>query len=493
MKIHDTTQAKDQEQSLGMELPMIPEDSLAIEREQQLIKDMIEKEAKLAALELEYQQYDKQINHIKRSKTWKIMQPFRKFIDFLSRLIGRKEIREQKHYINELETTIKALQDDLYQTRAELRSRLLDDRLLDSQTMIHMLRELKSEGALLDFINEAIKDKNQHERQYRNALVYAARLFMNEKPEQKNHVFQLILSALKTEDIPEFMVRPGSEEEHMSLQPVASFRASLHMRMRQKQLTDQLPEFMMEDKVNISRFIDPLNIRKPQIFGRNKSLDDMTEQDNVVVKPVDGAGSRGVYLVHSSNDIIDVHRATQLKSWQHMLENMQEDLQLGLVETDAWLIEELILENKTEHIPASDIKFYCFYGRVGLILEITRYPERKHCWWTADGERIRTGKYDEDLFKGQGVSMEDIEMASNLSLEIPAPFIRIDFLRAHDGLVFGEFTAKPGNYDEFNETTDQWLGDYYLGAENRLTHDLLAGKQFEAFKEFKEQLSASNV
>src|SRR5699024_12747322 len=66
------------------------------------------------------------------------------------------------------------------------------------------------------------------------------------------------------------------------------------------------------------------------------------------------------------------------------------------------------------------------------------------CWWTACGERIRTGKYGDDLFVGEGVTGEEGEMAAALSAKIPAPFIRIDFLRSDNGLVFGEFTSKPG-------------------------------------------------
>ena len=116
-------------------------------------------------------------------------------------------------------------------------------------------------------------------------------------------------------------------------------------------------------------------------------------------------------------------------------------------------------------------------------MEISRYPELKYCWWTVNGERVRTGKYNNDLFKGKGCTEEEIELANQISLTIPAPFIRIDFLRSNNGLVFGEFTPKPGNYDEFDEATDKWLGDYFMEAEGRLLQDLLNGKKFSYFDE----------
>lgn len=51
--------------------------------------------------------------------------------------------------------------------------------------------------------------------------------------------------------------------------------------------------------------------------------------------------------------------------------------------------------------------------------------------------------------------------------------------------MFGEFTPKPGNYDEFDKNTDQILGDYFLRAESQLTNDLLAGKVFHEFNQMR--------
>src|SRR5699024_11908258 len=67
------------------------------ERDQALIKKLIEKEARLASLENEQTEYDKHIKHIQQSKSWKLMKPVRRFVDWLMRLFGRKQVREQKH------------------------------------------------------------------------------------------------------------------------------------------------------------------------------------------------------------------------------------------------------------------------------------------------------------------------------------------------------------------------------------------------------------
>src|SRR5699024_11098961 len=139
------------------------------------------------------------------------------------------------------------------------------------------------------------------------------------------------------------------------------------------------------------------------------TVETIPEREEIVIKPVDAAGARGVYLIHEQNYIFDVRNAQILTSYTQLKEALQQDLDSGAVDEDAWLIEQLIYENKKQLIPARDLKFYSFYGKVGLILEIVRDPEIRHTWWTRDGKRIGTGKYDATLFAGQGVTESEIE------------------------------------------------------------------------------------
>lgn len=456
------------------------------EQEQQLVKDLIDTEGKIAALQKEEKNYEKQINYMKRSNTWKYSKPFRKLQELFTKWTGRKKKVDERRYVHQLETQLSAVQKQLYETREQLRETLLDDRHLDHNQIIPLTKQLRDEGKLIDFLQRAIDDKRQHETNYNNLLIYAARTFMNDQPQYRNFVYSNVLKALNIEHIPEFMIRAGLDEYRIPLTEVASFRASLHMRMRQKQLLHTLPEFLLDDKSDAYRFIDELGIRRPKVSEDIYRLEQIPKREGIVIKPADGAGSRGVYLVNRFSDIIDVKRRKRIDRWEALHRQLIDDLKADWVHDDQWLIEEIIYEDEEKTIPASDLKFYCFYGKVGIILEITRYPDLKYCWWTATGERIRAGKYDEDIFQGKGVSEREVELARKMSLKIPAPFIRIDFLRSSDGLVFGEFTPKPGNYDEFDDVTDQKLGDYYIEAEGRLTKDLLNGKPFNEYKQFVE-------
>lgn len=444
------------------------------QEKQELIKALIQTEAEINKTEREETAADKRTRQIKNSRTYKMAGPVKSF------RTGKSHTPEISMLKAELDQTKKELQE----TKEALHLSKLDSRSMNSIKINNAVREMKNDASLINYIEEAVRQKRVHDENYIQALTYAGRLFMNDRDEYREVIYSMLLPGLKIEDIPEFMMREALTD-NLELKQAASFRASLNMRIRQYQLTGSLPEYVLDDKQTAYKFMDKLNIRRAWTYDRTYKADELSLEPSTVVKPRDGAGARGVYLIHDYNDIIDLKRARVLDSKEALTDSMKEDLERGWVEEDDWMKEELILEDKEEKIPGSDIKFYCFYGKVGLVLEIKRYPELKYCWWTADGERIQTGKYENDPFKGAGVTQEEIEMASRISKEIPAPFIRIDFLRSEDGLVFGEFTPKPGNYDDFDVETDRWMGDYLLEAEGRLTNDLINQETFDTYLELK--------
>jgi hypothetical protein len=439
---------------------------------EELLKRLLEVEAAIKNSEREIAASEKRIDQIKKSNTYKRTGFLRKLFKSNSTSPSLEEI--QKELLQVKESLIEA--ED---TLAYLK---LKQETYDYDRIWRMMRESKTEGEIIDLIESVIKDYRIATANYVAMIHATARLFMDEKEAYRKLVYPKLLSGLHIEDIPEFMVRSGFSDDQLPLKDASSFRASLTMRMREYQLHGSLPEMILDDKKTAYQFAEMLNIPTPELSEENYSYDEIPEATGVAIKPVDGAGARGVYLVYGNDDIIDIKQSKKIANWHVLRKDMERDLISGRVSRDEWFTEELIFEDKQEKIPARDIKFYCFYGKVGLILEIIRYPELEYCWWTATGKRIATGKYEASLFKGKGVTEEEIQGVERISREIPAPFIRIDFLRSDTGLIFGEFTPKPGNYDEFNRETDQWLGDYFLEAQGRLTNDLLNGKEFNHFK-----------
>lgn len=456
--------------------------------EKVLVQQLLETEEKLRATEKDIQSTKKNIKQIETSQTWKWSKPIRNTKHLFRKMNRREQLVEQERFIKALQEKLNKTEKELYEAKQKLRNYKFETETLHEEQITRYIRELRDRGELISFLNEMIANKEKLDQNYVTALTYIARLYMNENEDYRNWIYNKVFTALTNEETPEFMMRPGLQENNpVPLKHVSSFRGSLNRRMRQKQLAQQpLPEWLLDDKQKAYKFVEQLGIQTPWVSDMTYKLEDIPPREGIVIKPADGAGSRGVYLVKTIDHIVDLKRSKQLTSWTELLESMQKDLHTNWVERDEWLMEELILEDPETAVPARDVKFYTFYGRVGIILEIQRYPEAKYCWWTETGERIHVGKYREQVFKGKGVTPEEMVMVEELSKHIPAPFVRIDFLRSHHGLVFGEFTPKPGNYDEFNKKTDQLLGDYYIEAENRLMNDLLAGKVFEPFKAFSK-------
>lgn len=451
-----------------------------------IMRQIAEKEEKIKSQKHKQETYKKRMNQIESSNTWKVgnlLSPIKKGWDRLF-----KRSAEQEEEISRLQKVINAQNERIDELEATLRPLQFLDENLTTHSITQRVRTLKDEGILLENLQTMIQQKIRITENYREALLYAARLYMNADQEVRDAVYNEIFAGLSIDEIPEFMIRAGLDESPISLRHTSSFRACLSQRMRQSQLVGTLPEWFLDDKRTAYQFVKQFDLKVPQLDERIYTVDSIPNQEGIVIKPVDAAGARGVYLMHNENLIFDVRNARDLTSFAALKEAMQQDLQSGAVDADEWLIEQLIYENKKQLLPARDIKFYSFYGKVGLILEIVRDPEIRHAWWTRDGRRIDTGKYEATLFTGQGVSQEEIDKVEHLSKAIPAPFMRIDFLQSEDGLVFGEFTPKPGNYDDFDLKTDQLLGDYYIEAEARLIKDLLKGKTFPEYEQFVQSL-----
>ena len=130
----------------------------------------------------------------------------------------------------------------------------------------------------------------------------------------------------------------------------------------------------------------------------------------------------------------------------------------------------------------NDLKFYCFYGRCPLLLEVSRGDETRFCWWTKDGNVLDARRASAGHFVGNGAPQELWKMASEASCKIPTPFVRIDFLRGGARTVFGEFTPRTGGFSRFYLDTDRRLGQCFIEAEARLFRDLVEGKT--SFDEF---------
>lgn len=254
----------------------------------------------------------------------------------------------------------------------------------------------------------------------------------------------------------------------------ASFTTLLHYRTQQQtSANEKLPDWHINNKLIGREIAKESGAVVPKIYQKMVTRKDIEFRDNIVIKPFHSAGSKGVFLVKNNREIMEVKQNKKIASIAALKQR------LANFDDDRWLVEERIARPDDEQI--HDLKFYCCYGVVVLVLEKNNHG--RICFWRPDGTRIDSGKYSKkEQFHGRGFRDDYLPMVEKLSLQLPVPFMRIDYLDTKTQLVFGEFTPQPGNYHKMNQPLDRLLGKEFLAAEQRLQSDLLKGRSFDIYK-----------
>lgn len=241
-----------------------------------------------------------------------------------------------------------------------------------------------------------------------------------------------------------------------------------------------LPGQILDSKISAYEFADQIGVARPRTYATGVGIEHLPLNFPCVIKPVSEDEARGVFLCFSPTEIFEVKNARRLTSVTQMRERVEQLAADRDVRVNLWMSEELVLRSPNGPM-AKDIKFYTFYGDAPLALETQRDPTRLRCWYGADLQVIKTGKYHNESFEGTGADPQLKLMAEEISLLIPSPFIRVDLLQTDAGALLGELTPIPGKFHKFSERIDRWLGEKFAAAQERLTNDLNAGKTFSAF------------
>ena len=280
-----------------------------------------------------------------------------------------------------------------------------------------------------------------------------------------------------------------------TLYKIPIFQASSLMlnyviRRRMKQITVVPERWLVLNKVSGLEFAKQLGLKTPE-YKLGLKIDKVSRQKGIVIKPNVGSGSKGVYLVMELNKIWSVSDLRELSSWNEMVDDIHKKLAKGFIKEDNFNIERLIYDDPKNYIPAHDLKFYSFYGEIGEILEIRRHPKKELWHWTPDRE-IFPAVHNYPIEAARGVKEEHIELAREISLRIPVPFIRLDFLYGHDGLYLNEFCTFSGGaggttLEPNYPMVDRKFGNMFLKAEARIMEDLLNGKTFKELRDFNKK------
>jgi hypothetical protein len=390
-------------------------------------------------------------------------------------------------------------QEKLAEFRQELEEKLLGD--IDScsnltsvtweleKQMVYSVNDAIIDKTILSKLQEVAREKRRFEKTYAE-LLDRVQYFVKDRNDYSSYlseqVKKAVISTLEADEIRSHLLHSVGSKYPLS--NVASFGTSVVLNTRKAQLRG-VTSYELARKDLAYQFAKEIGCPIPLNADTVVPSAAIKPQEHIVIKPLSQANSKGAYMVQQADDILDLGRRKPLQDWTELEAGLREDLEKGTVTEDKWIVQELIYEDAERTQPARDLKFYCFYGEVALILEICRFPEKQFCWWNAKLEQIETGLYEDKRFTGAGVTPEQIKFAASMSAKIPTPFIRIDFLKGWQGLVFCEFAALfPGEYHGLTDSIDTWLGNCFLDAEGRLMEDLLKGKRFEEYLRVHERL-----
>lgn len=231
------------------------------------------------------------------------------------------------------------------------------------------------------------------------------------------------------------------------------------------------------------QFSNAIGVETPCVYQHGVPLNALMPRTRMVIKPTLGQGSVGVRGLVKNNDHYDDIFRNNGGAWCQVIENLEQVMLRHNIK-DKWMSEELIVDHSDLTAPSDDYKFYMFYGRLGCILHIRRWPKPIHKWYNADWEEIDTGKYPGKKTVRLSLPMERESLkdaAHKLSCCIPQPFCRIDLLSDGRRVVLNELTPAPGGYNQFSDIFDAELGKSWLDAEIRLKNDLLSEKEFPEY------------
>lgn len=212
----------------------------------------------------------------------------------------------------------------------------------------------------------------------------------------------------------------------------------------------------LAQKIISHPFVENLGMRVPQRLAVLEALDGLADAglpDLFVLKLANGWSSRGVMILERQGpDRFFDHMALQSLTLDSIKDIQLEKAASFATKAPVWIVEELIHHTLGVGAIPFDYKFYCFRGRVGLIVQIDRNTGPvKMALFDGDFRPLRRNTdyvLSETARPGMPViplhAAEMLWWAQRLSLEADSPFVSIDMLDSPEGPVFGEFTYSPG-------------------------------------------------
>lgn len=274
------------------------------------------------------------------------------------------------------------------------------------------------------------------------------------------------------EELDEVMAQVTAKHKSRSRKSVGypSFSRRMDQRIRQRRLllkyTDATPvTYVLTRKTWRDRICSRLGFPVPEKLLEDGSLEDalglVREHGHVVVKPVVGAGSRGVVpLVPAGWRYRDVRTERTLSLSR--LERELREVRVSDRAVKRWSVERLILGDSNASGHPMDYKLYMFRQRCGMVFQVKRHDgPAKYRYMDAQWNDLDVGRdearIDRSLPRPRDRSKVE-NLAQSIALEIPTSFMRIDLMEGRDGVYLSEVSPLPGRYNSLAKLVDQRLG-----------------------------------
>lgn len=245
----------------------------------------------------------------------------------------------------------------------------------------------------------------------------------------------------------------------------------------------EYPRRRLLEKLHNYELARSYGVSTPRVVGIWEQLEEVpwdTLPERFVLKSNRGFSGRGVLPLQRHDGafrMIDSHRKMTVRA-------IESHYQQARAVAGPFFVEELL--PGTAAVLPDDIKIYAFYGQVAdvLLRRVGQHGDTgsiSYRFVDADGQelgKVREGhRYDFTIEPPQDLALM-VEMARELSLAVPVPFVRVDLYQVPGGVVLGELTPLPGSSETLTREHDRALGAMYDDAEARLLLDLTHGRPF---------------
>lgn len=241
------------------------------------------------------------------------------------------------------------------------------------------------------------------------------------------------------------------------------------------------------NKFGVKALGESLGVHVPEIYGtwdELEAIDPDSLPDAIVVKANSGSDGSGVLPLFRDGREWRVGSSSVRGDFSSLIRPLQENLRKGKI-SGPFFVEQL-LGSKDDHTIQNDIKIYSFYGQPGIawIRKSLDFfggkATKRSTFFDIYGRRVLNAvsitQPDHTIELPRNFD-EALRIASQLSLAIRLPQVRVDMYESDDQIFLGEITPFCGHRSRrsFGPAWDEYLGTLWEHAHVRLLADLAIG------------------